>query len=128
MCHDMDKTEQELTKHQRQIWIQRIKESKFVIGLVLMIVIILSWNIYRSTDSIVKSEKMFGVISGIHQVQSNVGSSPTMLAVKLSNGESVIVTAPANLVIRMDAEVEIIRGRSAQGSVYYYFSSYREMK
>ncbi len=124
----MDRNEPHLTKLQKLIWTQDVRDSKVAIGLVLMIVILLSWNIYRSTDTIVKSEKMTGVISGIHQVQSNVGSSPTMLAVKLSNGESVIVTAPANIVIRMNAEVEIVRGKSAQGSVYYYFSRYREVK
>ena len=124
----MDRDEQHLTKLQKLILTQDVRDSKVAIGLVLMIVIVLSWNIYRSTDTIVKSEKMIGVINGIHQVQSNAGASPTMLAVKPSNGESVIVTAPANFVIRMDAEVEIIRGKSAHGSVYYYFSGYRETK
>lgn len=124
----MDRIEQELKNQQKQIWFQRIKESKFAIGFMLVIVIILSWNIYRSTDKVTENEKLFGVLDGIHQVQGNLGSSTTMLSIKLNNGENVLVTAPANLVVKENAEVEVIRGKTEQGSVYYYFSSYRQSK
>ena len=124
----MNRVEQELKNLQRQIWLQRIKESKFAIGLILVIVILLSWNIYRGADKVIESEKLFGVLVGIHQVQGNLGSSTTMLSIKLNNGESVLVTAPANLVVKENAEVEVIRGKTEQGSVYYYFSSYRQPK
>ncbi|HLQ24722.1 MAG TPA: hypothetical protein VK138_02460 [Acidiferrobacterales bacterium] len=118
----MDRIERELREQQKQIWIQRIRESKFAIVFALVIVIILSWNIYRSTDRVIENEKLFGVLAGIHQVQGNLGSSTTMLSIKLNNGENVMVTAPANFVVRIHAEVEIIRGKTEQGSVYYYFS------
>ena len=124
----MDRIEQELKNQQKRIWFQRIKESKFAIGLLLVIVIVLSWNIYRSTDTVIENEKLFGVLDGIHQVQGNLGSSTTMLSIKLNNGENALVTAPANLVVRENAEVEVIRGKTEQGSVYYYFSSYRQSK
>ena len=124
----MDRIEQELKNQRKRIWFQLIKESKFAIGFLLVIVIVLSWNIYRSTDKVIENEKLFGVLDGIHQVQGNLGSSTTMLSIKLNNGENVLVTAPANLVVREHAEVEIIRGKTEQGSVYYYFSSYRQSK
>ena len=124
----MDRIEQELKNQQKRIWFQRIKESKFAIGFILVIVIILSWNIYRSTDKVIENEKLFGVLDGIHQVQGNLGSSTTMLSIKLNNGENVLVTAPANLVVKENAEVEVIRGKTEQGSVYYNFSSYRQPK
>ena len=124
----MDRIEQELKNQQKRIWFQRIKEFKFSIGFILIIVIVLSWNIYRSADKVIENEKLFGVLDGIHQVQGNLGSSTTMLSIKLNNGENVLVTAPANLVVREHAEVEIIRGKTEQGSVYYYFSSYRQSK
>ena len=73
-------------------------------------------------------ETLFGVLVGLHQVQGNLGSSTTMLAIKLNNGESVLVTAPVNLLIRDGAEVKIIRGKTKHGSVYYYFSGYKEQK
>jgi hypothetical protein len=124
----MNRIEQELRAQQKSIWAQRIKESKFAIGFVLVIGIILSWNIYRSTDKVAEQEHLFGVLVGIHQIQGNLGSSTTMLSIKLNNGQNVMVTAPANLVVRDHAEVEIIRGKTEQGSVYYYFSNYRELK
>ena len=124
----MDKVEQELKNQRKRIWFQLINESKFAIGFLLVIVIVLSWNIYRSTDKVIENEKLFGVLDGIHQVQGNLGSSTTMLSIKLNNGENVLVTAPANLVVREHAEVEIIRGKTEQGSVYYYFNSYRQSK
>ena len=124
----MDRIEQELKNQQKQIWFQRIKESKFAISFVLMIMIVLSWNIYRSTDKIIENEKLFGVLDVIHQVQGNFGSPTTMLSIKLNNGEIVWVTASANFVIRENTEVEIIRGKTKHGSVYYYFSSYRQSK
>ena len=121
----MDKVEQELKNQQKRIWFQRIKESKFAIGFLLVIVIVLLWNTYRSTDKVMENEKLFGVLDGIHQVQGNLGSSTTMLSIKLNNGENVLVTAPANLVVRKNAAVGIIRGKTEQDSVYYYFSGYR---
>ena len=124
----MDRIEQELRNQQKRLWIRRIRESKFAIGFLLVIVIALSWNIYRSTDKVIENEKLFGVLDGIHQIQGNLGSSTTMLSIKLNNGENVLVTAPANLVVRENAEVEVIRGKTEQGSVYYYFSSYRQSK
>lgn len=124
----MDRIEQELKNQQKRIWFQRIKESKFAIGFLLVIVIVLSWSIYRSTDKVIENEKLFGVLNGIHQVQGNLGSSTTILSIKLNNGENVLVTAPANLVVRENAEVEVIRGKTEQGSVYYYFRSYRQSK
>ena len=124
----MDRIEQELKNQQKRIWFQRIKESKFAIGFLLVIVIVLSWSIYRSTDKVIENEKLFGVLDGIHQVQGNLGSSTTMLSIKLNNGNNVLVTAPANLVVKENAEVEVIRGKTEQGSVYYYFSSYRQPK
>src|SRR5713226_1014285 len=108
----MDRIERELREQQKQIWIQRIRESKFAIVFALVIVIILSWNIYRSTDRVIENEKLFGVLAWIHQVQGNLGSSTTMLSIKLNNGENVMVTAPANFVVRIHAEVEIIRGKT----------------
>ena len=124
----MDRIEQELKNQQKRIWFQRIKEFKFSIGFILIIVIVLSWNIYRSADKVIENEKLFGVLDGIHQVQGNLGSSTTMLSIKLNNGNNVLVTAPANLVVKENAEVEVIRGKTEQGSVYYYFSSYRQPK
>jgi len=124
----MDRIEQELKNLQKRIWFQRIKESKFAIGFILVIVIVLSWNIYRSTDKVIENEKLLGVLDGIHQVQGNLGSSTTMLSIKLNNGENVLVIAPANLVVKENAEVEVIRGKTEQGSVYYYFSSYGQPK
>jgi hypothetical protein len=47
-----------------------------------------------------------------------------MLSIKLKNGEHVMVTAPASFVIKIDAEVEIVKGKTQQGSIYYYFSNY----
>ena len=124
----MDRIEQELKNQRKRIWFQLIKESKFAIGFLLVIAIVLSWNIYRSTDRVIENEKLFGVLDGIHQVQGNLGSSTTVLSIKLNNGENVLVIAPANLVVREHAEVEIMRGKTEQGSVYYYFSSYRQSK
>lgn len=119
---------EELSTQQKRIWFQQIRKSKFAIGFVLVIAIILSWNIYRSTDKIFEHEKLFGILVGIHQIQSNLGSSTTMLSIKLNNGENVMVRAPANLIVKEHAEVEIIRGKTQQGSVYYYFSNYRDSK
>jgi len=121
----MDRIDQELKNQRKRVWIQRIKESKFAIGFVLAIIGVLLWNIYRSTDKVIESEKLFGVLEGIHQVQGNLGSTTTMLSIKLNNGENVLVTAPSNFVVKENAEVEVIRGKTEHGSVYYYFNSYR---
>lgn len=121
----MDRIEREFRKQQKQPWVQRVKESKFAIMLVLVMLIILSWNIYRSNEKVIESERLSGVLVGIHQVQGNLGSPITMLSIRLNNGESAMVTAPTNLVVRNQAEVEIIKGKTEQGSVYYYFGSYK---
>ena len=124
----MGRIDQELKNQQKRLWIQRIKEYKFAIGFMLVIVVVLLWNIYRSTDRVIESEKLFGVLEDIHQVQGNLGSTITMLSIKLDNGENVLVTAPTNLVVREKSEVEVIQGKTERGSVYYYFSSYRQSK
>ncbi|MEY4729373.1 MAG: hypothetical protein RL020_531 [Pseudomonadota bacterium] len=124
----MNRIEQELKNQQKRIWFERIKESKFPIGFLMVIVMVLSWNIYRATDKIKENEKLLGVLDGIHQVQGNLGSSTTMLSIELSNGENVLVTAPVNLVVRENTEVEVIRGTTEHGSVYYYFSRYKKSK
>ncbi len=124
----MDRFEKKIRNQQKQIWLQRIKESKFAIGFMLAIIFILTWNIYKSTDKVIETDKLVGVLKGIHQVQGNLGSSTTVLSIKLNNGENVLVTAPANLVIKQGAEIEVIRGKTEQDSVHYYFSSYRKPK
>ena len=120
----MDKIESALRAQRKRIWLRRIKESRFAVGTVVVIAILLSWNIYRSGDRIIESEKLSGVLVGIHQVQSNLGSSTTLLAIKLNNGERVMVTAPANFIIKMDAKVEVVKSKTEQGSFQYYFGNY----
>ncbi len=122
----MKKIDEELRQQRKKIWIEQIKQSKFSIGLVLVIVVILSWNIYKSSDRLVESQSIYGTLIGIHQVQTNLGSSARMLSVELENGERVIVAAPENFVAENQAEVELSKGESAQGSVYYYFVGYRQ--
>ncbi len=124
----MDRIEEELRNQQRQIFIKRISESKFTLGFMLAIVIVLSWNIYKSTDRVNESEIMYGVLIGLHQVQGNLGSTTTMLSIKLNKGETALVTAPDNIVINKGSEVAVIKGTTKQGSVYYYFSGYRQSK
>lgn len=92
----------------------------------MVIISILSWNIYRSSDTIKESKKIVGVLEGMHQVQGNLGSNVTMLSIRLKHGQNVMVTAPSNLQIRKNAEVEMIEGQSEQGYTYFYFSKYKE--
>lgn len=124
----MSKIERVLIEQQKKIWFQRVKESKFAIGFILVILFILSWNIYRSTDKVIENEKINGVLLGVHQIQGNLGSTTTMLSIKLNNGDNIMVTAPAYLVVKKQAKVEVIKAMTEQGAVHYYFSAYIELK
>ena len=124
----MDKIQRTLLKLNIERWYQDIKESKFAVGFLIVIVLILSWNIYRSSDKIADSKKINGQLVGLHQVQGNLGSSVTMLSIKLENGKNVMVTSPYNLPIKKNEKVEIIEGISEQGYTYYYFSKYEGNK
>lgn len=124
----MNRIERAIKEQRKRDLFQRIKESKVGIVIVVLVVVVLSWNVYRSTDKVTKQSKLSGVLVGIHQVQGNLGSTTTKLSIRLNNGETVLVTAPEQFVVRSGAEVEIIRGNTAQGAVYHHFGGYRETK
>lgn len=122
----MDRIEKELSARKRRIWLQRIMESKLAITFIVLFVIALSWSVYQSTDKVIENDKIYGVLIGMHQVQGNLGSSTTKLSIKLNNGDTVLVTAPDNFVVRDGAEVNLVRDKTEHGSVYYHFVSYRD--
>jgi len=74
----MNKIDEELRGQRKKIWLEQIKESKFSIGLVLVIVVILSWNIFKSADRLVETQSIYGTLIGIHQLQTDFGSSARM--------------------------------------------------
>ena len=122
----MGRIEQEIKNQNREILIQRIKESKYSIAFVLLIVIILLYNVYRSTDKIIKSEKLSGVLVGLHQEQTNLGSTTAKLFIKLKNGELIMTATPVDFVVKNNSEVIITKSLTEQGRVYYYFNSYKK--
>ena len=124
----MSKIDKELREQRIRLWLSDITRSKFTIVFLLAIVAILSWNIYRSSDEVIESEELQGVLVGIHQVQGNLGSGTTMLAIKLNNGNDVMVTAPEGLVIHKNSNVLIYKDKTEKGFVYYNFKSYRDLK
>jgi len=122
----MDKVEQAFVEEKKQAWIGAVKQSKFAIGLLFVIVGILSWNIYRSSETVTVSEKFEGIVIGAHHVQRKSPPSMTMLSIKLDSGEVVMVAGPLDKPIRMNSEVEVIKGKTDQGREHYYFSAYKD--
>lgn len=124
----MEKIEQALKGQKKRELFQRLKESKVGIVIVFLVVVVLSWNVYCSTDKVNEQNNQSGVLVGMHQVQGNLGSTTTKLSIRLENGETILVTAPEKFVMRSGAGVEVIRDKTEQGAVYYHFGGYRETK
>lgn len=121
----MERFERARRETGRRILFQRLKESKTAIVFVLLIVAALSWSVYRGTDKVIEQNTLSGVLVGIHQVQGKLGSATTRLSIRLSNGETVMVVAPINFIVRTGSEVVVIRDKTAQGAVYHYFGGYK---
>jgi len=121
----MKRLEQAIKEQQKRDMFLRIKESRTGIAFLIIIIVALTFNIYKSLDKASEQSHLSGVLVGMHQVQSNLGSTTTKLSIRLENGETILVTAPAEIIIRSGAEVDVIRLKTTQGSVYHYFSGYK---
>jgi len=122
----MDRVKRKIRQQTAGAWVSGLLKSKFAVGFVIVIVAILSWNIYKSTDQPVSSEKITGELMGVHQVQGNTGSSVSMLAIRLAGGHSTLVTAPVGIPIKPGAKVLLSVTTTEQGSVYHAFIGYQE--
>ncbi len=122
----MDKIEKSLLKMKIERFYQEAKESTFAIFFLMLIVGVLSWNIYRSSDRINETNTVYGTLVGLHQNQSHLGSAVSMLSIKLDTGKTIIVTKPYNTPISVGKRVEVTAGLSEQGLTYYYFQKYIE--
>ena len=120
----MGRIELELRKLNREKYIKWIKESKGSIAFIVILILVQVYNVYRSSDVIIKTEEITGVLVGLHQKQSNLGSTASILSIKLDNG--IIVNSPAtiNFVAKINNEVLVTKNITEQGNVYYYFQSY----
>ena len=120
----MDRIEKETRSLQKQTLIQQFKESKTTVAIVVLVVLVLSWNVHKSSDKVIAHEKLSGVLIGTHLVQRKSAPSATMLSVRLDSGDILTVVAPSRFVTQMRAEVEIYKDTTEQGSVYYHFGQY----
>ena len=122
----MKNIDQELRDNNKHIVFQRFKESKLGISFILLFIAAGSWAIYKKLDAAIENSKISGILVGLHQVQSDLRNSITMLSIKLEDGSNVLVNAPDDFIVKHQANVEIIKSKTEQGSVYYYFSRYTE--
>jgi len=122
----MERVKRELWQQTASAWARGVAKSKFAVGFLVVIVAILSWNIYKSTDKSVKSETVEGELVGLHQVQGNTGSSISKLSIRLNDGHNTLVTAPVGIPIKPGAKIHLSVTTTEQGSVYYKFIGYVE--
>ena len=122
----MDRVKREIRQQTAASWAGSLSKSKFAIGFVVVIVAILSWNIYKSTDQPLSTEQVTGELIGIHQVQGNTGSTVSMLAIRLANNHSTLVPAPVGIPIKPGTKVNLLVTTTEQGSVYHAFIGYKE--
>lgn len=116
--------EKALKKEKLQAWSQGLKKSSFAIVILLSIVLALLWSIYKSGDQVIHQEKISGQLVGLHQVQSKFRVTTRILSINIPHEGTVQVIAPEGLIIKKNAMVEIIKGTTEQGAVYYYFKGY----
>jgi hypothetical protein len=120
----MGNFEDKLRQQKNNVLIYGVRQSNIAIVLILLVVMLLSWNIYKSTDKVIASDNVYGTSIGIHQIQRYIGSTSTILAVKLNDGEIVTAATPETFFVKINAKVEIIRYKMRQGGVYYQFNRY----
>lgn len=123
----MDRVAKEIRRQALGDWWLGIKQSKFAIGFVLLIVLVLSWNIYKAGDRVSESKVVAGKIVGVHQIQGNTGSSVSMLAVRLESGETQLVVKPIGFIVKIDEVVHLSMSATEQGSVHYRIAGYLEV-
>lgn len=116
--------EEAVKKEQLQARLQGLKKSPFAIVFLLSVVLALLWSIYKSSDQVIHREKILGQLVGLHQVQSKFRATTRVLSIKVPNEGTVQVIAPEGLIIKKNAIVEVDKGTTEQGTVYYYFRGY----
>lgn len=116
--------EKAIRNEHRHAWVQSLKKSPLAIAIVLLILIVLVWYIYKSGDKPIQQEKILGELVGLHQVQSKFRSTIKMLSIKIPDQGIVTVTAPAGMIFKHNKKVELVKVITEQGSVHYYFSRY----
>ena len=120
----MDNIDKLIKEEKRQSLIKSIKESRSTLVFILIIILVLSWSIYRNTDTVVENTVLNGTLVGIHQLQENDGSTTTKLSIELDNGNNVLVATPINFTYKNNAKVEINMVKTEQNRTYYSFICY----
>lgn len=116
--------EEALKKEQLHAWSLGLKKSFFAMVILVAVLLALLWSIYKSGDRVIHREKILGQLVGLHQIQSKFRATTRTLSIKVPNEGTVQVTAPEGLIIKKNAIVEIDKGTTEQGAVYYYFRGY----
>lgn len=123
----MDHVSNEIRRQTLQHYWKGVFQSKFAIGFLLAIVIVLSWNVYKSSDSVVTSEIVSGKVLGVHQIQGNTGSTVSMLVVQLNDGKTVMVIKPLGVVAKPGKMANLSKESTKQDSIYYHFIDYLQL-
>lgn len=116
--------EEAIKKEQLHAWVQGLKKSPLAIIILLLVVLVLLWNIFKSGDKVIHQEKIFGELVGLHQVQGKFRATTRALSIKIPNEGIVPVIAPEGMIIKNNAIVELDKITTEQGAVYYYFKRY----
>jgi len=120
----MKKIDSTIKEFEREELIRTVKGSKFGIALVIGLITLLAFLYIRGADKTIKTSIITGYIVGIHQNQSQLGSTETKLSVKLNTGKKVLITLPSNQPIKTDTNIEIFKNITENGKIRYKFNKY----
>lgn len=103
--------------------VRAVRANLVGFGLVIGVVAILSFNVYRSQDRELSSAEVEGTLRGVHVQQGYAGTS-TLFAVALTSGEVVLVRPPDGTKFKENARVTLVRHGTAHGNQDFSFKSY----
>jgi hypothetical protein len=122
----MKRIDQAIEEQQKHEILSHLKEFRVVIVIAVLVVIALLALVYHLTGKVIAETTLSGRLVGVHHVPARTSAGYNKLSIELANGDTVLVNAPGNLLIRAGSEVEIIRVETENNLVHYRFSRYRE--
>lgn len=105
-------------------WYKNIIINKYSILFVFIIIAILSYQVFRSSEKTVTEIEVSGILVGVHANQSNTGSSVITFSAKLESGKIITFLPPANVIFKKNANVLLSKTTTDRNNTYYYFIKY----
>jgi beta-lactam-binding protein with PASTA domain len=112
-----------MQRHASQSGLRFLRSYGLGAGVLVLVVVMLIVNVYRSSDSNASSTEVTATLQGTHALQEYSGST-SLFSAALADGQVVLVNPPVGTVFHQGAKIILVKYISKHGHESFAFKSY----